>query len=154
SVSLCYHFTCDQIAHKLIPSEVKIPGKYACVVFEFQLPEIHPYFYDELYLRDVGSDKVHRFIDVFETCNYCVEGKGPWEVLLRGSYPIECKDEIIVLFTSQPTKVLPSNREWTCDVPNYELSTIVAPNSGAIQLTGTPSTGSVKVYLGVGRDEE
>ncbi|GMR38368.1 hypothetical protein PMAYCL1PPCAC_08563, partial [Pristionchus mayeri] len=95
------------------------------------------------------------FIDVYNSCNYCVEGEGPWEVLLPGGYPMECLDEIIVLFTSQPTKVIPSLTDGRhCDVPKNDLITVVSPNSGAIQLKGTPSPSeSVKVYFGVGRDE-
>ncbi|GMR58134.1 hypothetical protein PMAYCL1PPCAC_28329, partial [Pristionchus mayeri] len=154
-ISSCYYFTCDQLSHTLIPEEIKIPSKFACVVFEFPLDQIQQDYYDSVHLRDNGTGTEYSLTDVYDSCNYCVEGTGPWQVFRRGSDAISCNTEIVLLFTSQPTRILPSNKEERhCAVPIYEMSTIVAPNSGGIQLEIIPRYDStVKTYLGVGKDE-
>ncbi|KAF8360504.1 clec-49 [Pristionchus pacificus] len=152
-------YTCNEISNTLLPKNLKIPSKFACVVLQDLLTPDTPWL-SSIFVKDEASGKQYSLASFSSlTPQPCATGDGPWRVVTDSPSSVDCTYEITLLFSSVPTNLIvvqPHTYEYIRG-PGSDL-TFVSPRGG-ISLnwhTQGEVTGyeEITFYTGVGYGPE
>ncbi|GMR38555.1 hypothetical protein PMAYCL1PPCAC_08750, partial [Pristionchus mayeri] len=126
-------YTCNEISNTLLPKNLIITSKYACVALQDLLLPSTPWL-GSVFVRDDASGKQYSLSSFSSLPDQpCVSGEGPWRVVAdaESASSIDCSYEITILFSSVGTNLVviqPHTLEYIRG-PGSEL-TFISPRGG------------------------
>ncbi|GMS83524.1 hypothetical protein PENTCL1PPCAC_5699, partial [Pristionchus entomophagus] len=104
--SQAFVYTCNEISNTLLPKNLSIPSKFACVALQDLLTPDTPWL-SSVFVRDDASGKQYSLSSFSSLLpSPCVGGEGPWRLVTHSPSSIDCEYEITLLFSSVQTNLV------------------------------------------------